>query len=823
MAEPAHTLERQQALVDFGDFVLDCDDLPIILEEASRLIAGALRAATVTIVKGEADTTGSVEVPILLPGRRPYGVLRVEPDAARPFDPADMQFLRLWAIALGPVIDRLNKARALERATTLNRLIVENAQDYALVFTDADGRIDGWLPGAQAVFGWTEAEAIGQPDAMLFTPEDRAAGVPQWEMGVARRDGRAPDTRWHCRKDGSRVFINGQTTALRHDDGSIAGFMKIGQDVTARKRVDAALQESELRLASILDQVPIGVGLFDTDGRFTLKNPQLQHLIGDRIPSCDPVEGQHWQAFDAQGDAVPEQNYPGASALRGERTTVPIDFRHVEGDSERWLRVTAVPMMAGDTVTGGVAVLQDVTQERSAQIALQILAARNREILESISDAFYAVDAQWRLTYINRKAEEIWGRSRRDLLGRNLWEAFPATFEPQAHDAHLRAAETRKVVRMETGSAIRGHWIDLTIYPAADGLSVYFRDISERKTAEDRLRESEERHRAILDSVLDYAIFTTDGEGRIETWPRGAEAVFGWSAAEAVGRHAAITFVPEDRDAGVPDAELAEARDTGFAANVRWHRRKDGRRVFIEGSTRPLRGDGAEPLGYLKVGQDVTQRRQWEGRQTVLVAELQHRTRNLIAVVRSMADKTMRRAADLGDFREKFRDRLEALARVQGLLSRLDEHDRVTFDELVRTELTALGVPDAGPERVVLDGPAGIRLRSGTVQTLAMALHELATNAAKYGALHQPEGQLVLSWRFEANGEGDRPWLHIDWREHGVVMPDPGTAPHGSGQGRELIERALPYQLKARTSYALEEDGVHCTISIAVSATVADG
>ncbi len=128
MAEPAHTLERQQALVDFGDFILDCDDLPTILEEASRLIAGALQAATATIVKGEAHTTGSVEVPILLPGRRPYGVLRVEPDAARPFGPADMQFLRLWAIALGPVIDRLDKARALERATTLNRLIVENAQ-----------------------------------------------------------------------------------------------------------------------------------------------------------------------------------------------------------------------------------------------------------------------------------------------------------------------------------------------------------------------------------------------------------------------------------------------------------------------------------------------------------------------------------------------------------------------------------------------------------------------------------------------------------------------------------------------------------------------
>jgi two-component sensor histidine kinase len=122
-------------------------------------------------------------------------------------------------------------------------------------------------------------------------------------------------------------------------------------------------------------------------------------------------------------------------------------------------------------------------------------------------------------------------------------------------------------------------------------------------------------------------------------------------------------------------------------------------------------------------------------------------------------------------------------------------------------------------DRVTLAGPSGIRLRSSTVQMLAMALHELATNAVKYGALGQPGARLTVTWSLEPHGPGGEPWLHIDWRESGVVMPTPDASPRGTGQGRELIEQALPYQLSAKTSYELGADGVHCTIAIPVSAS----
>jgi PAS domain S-box-containing protein len=237
--------------------------------------------------------------------------------------------------------------------------------------------------------------------------------------------------------------------------------------------------------------------------------------------------------------------------------------------------------------------------------------------------------------------------------------------------------------------------------------------------------------------------------------------------------------------------------------SVRWI---SARGRFFHDSGRAVRMVGAMV--------DVTERRESDERQRVLVAELQHRTRNLMAVVRSIADRTGEASTSFSEFREAFSDRLDALARVQGLLSRLEDTDRIAFDELIRTELAALG---ADRDRVALHGPPGIRLRSGTVQTLAMALHELATNAVKYGALGQPGARLAILWRLLEPAPDGRPKLLIDWRESGVRMPG---AP-GRGQGRDLIEKALPYQLKAQTRFVLGADGVHCTIALPVSTSPA--
>ena len=208
-----------------------------------------------------------------------------------------------------------------------------------------------------------------------------------------------------------------------------------------------------------------------------------------------------------------------------------------------------------------------------------------------------------------------------------------------------------------------------------------------------------------------------------------------------------------------------------------------------------------------------------QGRQDVLVGELQHRTRNLITVVRALSDRTILDAESLDDFQGRFARRLAALSRVQGLLSNLSAGERIDFAELLRSELAALGVADGAAKRVKLEGPADVPLRSATIQTFALALHELATNAVKYGALSAaaPQGHLAVRWRVEPGTSEDPPVLYVDWRERGVMMPRAGSAASGGGYGRELIERALPYQLGAETTYELGADGVHCTIRVPIS------
>ncbi len=250
---------------------------------------------------------------------------------------------------------------------------------------------------------------------------------------------------------------------------------------------------------------------------------------------------------------------------------------------------------------------------------------------------------------------------------------------------------------------------------------------------------------------------------------------------------------------------------------------RKGQRVVIEYRIR--RGDGAlrwmrntkfpllDPEGRVVriggIGHDCTEEKDQIARTQVLMAELQHRTRNLMAVIRAVADRTLSECDTLEEFGHAYGSRIEAIARVQSLLSSLDDGGKVAFDKLLHEELKAHG---AERGRVVLEGPTGVALRSTTLQTFALALHELATNAAKYGALGSETGKLKVCWLVHRWEDGT-PALKMTWNEESseaVARP----AERKGSYGRELIERALPYQLKARTSYALTSHGVECTVEV---------
>jgi two-component sensor histidine kinase len=206
---------------------------------------------------------------------------------------------------------------------------------------------------------------------------------------------------------------------------------------------------------------------------------------------------------------------------------------------------------------------------------------------------------------------------------------------------------------------------------------------------------------------------------------------------------------------------------------------------------------------------DVHELRGIQERQRVLLGELQHRTRNLIAVVQAIASQSMKSSSDLANFRDVFFSRLGALSRVQSLLAETDNYG-LELHDLVRTELDAL-IGSENREATV-EGP-GVMLPARIAQPLGLALHELATNALKHGALKQPAGKLAVTWRIEETEHAGK-CIVLDWQETGIEVARQGA--RTKGYGSELIEKALPYQLGTKTALQLDPDRVSCTIMIAL-------
>ncbi|MFT8246585.1 PAS domain S-box protein [Roseomonas sp. BN140053] len=401
MSDLERMVWRQRLLADFGDFTLHSQDLDEVLTEACRLVSealgtkhakvleienggrsillragvgwpsglvGSLRlemrdrsSETYSIKAGkpvvtqdtskedrfevpaflkDAGVVALVNVPIFLPGGQAYGLLQVDSREPRDFGSHDIEFLRTYASILGPVIDRLHQVHRRRTAEERFRLIVEAARDYAIFVTDAEGRITDWFPGAEAVFGWTATEAVGQSASILFTSEDRDNHVDADEFETARTEGVAPNVRWHPCKSGRRVFIEGSNRALRGDGGELRGFFKIGQDVTERRRVEEQLRESEQRQRALIEALPQLVWRAAPGGEWTWAGPQWTAFTG---LSTEASRGKGWldalhpddrqAACDAWAAAEPEGLFQSDYRIR-----------HAGSGQYFWFQTRAVPV-----------------------------------------------------------------------------------------------------------------------------------------------------------------------------------------------------------------------------------------------------------------------------------------------------------------------------------------------------------------------------------------------------------------------------------------------------------------------------------------------
>lgn len=266
---------------------------------------------------------------------------------------------------------------------------------------------------------------------------------------------------------------------------------------------------------------------------------------------------------------------------------------------------------------------------------------------------------------------------------------------------------------------------------------------------------------------------------------------------------------PEDRGAAVREWTQASALGE-FRLSLRI-RRVDGAYRWFQISALPIYRDDGGIAEWIGTATDIDDLRRLQAEQKVLVGELQHRTRNLLAVVHAIATQTVEGSESLVDFQDSFDERLSALGRVQGLLSQA-ERDPITIEKLIQLELHALAGPQA-QSRMRLHGPE-IPIKKSAAQTLALAIHELSTNALKYGALSGPTGKLAVSWKEHIVAGGRM--LRVIWEEAGVEGLG-AVVPERRGYGRILIEEALPQQLGAATELRYAEGGVRCIIDLPYS------
>jgi PAS domain S-box-containing protein len=390
------------------------------------------------------------------------------------------------------------------------------------------------------------------------------------------------------------------------------------------------------RIARLVVDSALDFAIFTTglDGKVTSWSPGAERLLG--WPEAEILGGDSCIIF------TPEDIEAGACEREARQASVEgraEDERwHVRRDGSRFW-ASGLMMRLDDEASGAqlglVKILQDRTRQHEANEQLLALHGRSAEILESIADAFYAVDADWRFTYVNRKAEEWWARDRAGLIGKVYWDEFPQAVGSEPYRAHLKVMEERQPFRLEALSPIIGRWLEIDIHPtAAGGLSVYFRDISERRAREARLRESEARLRLAVDAA-GMAIWEYDAAAeRLKLSPDLA-AFLGLRPEELEDIDAVRTrYYPGDGSRLRAEAEAAFARgDRHFEAEFRfWRTPEDLRWFMLRGEI--MTGASGEPERVLGAVVDITSRKSAEAAlqqlNETLEEQVSQRTRDLL-------------------------------------------------------------------------------------------------------------------------------------------------------------------------------------------------
>lgn len=443
-----------------------------------------------------------------------------------------------------------------------------------------------------------------------------------------------------------------------------------------------------------------------------------------------------------------------------------------------------------------------------------------RDFVDALPAAIYTVDAQGWITSYNEAAAALWGR--RPVLNAEqwcgAWRLYRSDGTPLPHDECPMAIALKEGHPLRAAEAIAerpdGTRVPFSAYPTPlrdsqghiIGAVNMLVDISERQRSD--------LSAAVLSAIVESshdAIISKDLNGVVVSWNAGAQSLFGYSTEEMVGKPIAL-LIPPDRQDEEP-AILQRIRNgerVDHFETVR--RRKDGSLVEISLTISPVRDRDGNIIGASKIARDISERRQAEQQQRLVVREMSHRIKNLFAIAGSIVSMSARAASTPAELAQSVRQRLDALTRAHELTrpGLIDDVEIVSGAQGLRDLIQAILLPyrAAGPEgasRLVLAGP-DIVVNGSAIASLALVFNEFATNAAKYGALSVLDGRVEVSW---AVHEGV---LAVDWREFGG--PTIVHRPQRQGFGSTLANRVVVGQLAGTLDYDWKPDGVAIHLAI---------
>jgi PAS domain S-box-containing protein len=320
-------------------------------------------------------------------------------------------------------------------------------------------------------------------------------------------------------------------------------------------------------------------------------------------------------------------------------------------------------------------------------------------------------------------------------------------------------------------------------------------DLIERTQIEQRFRWL-----ASIVESSDDAIIGKNIDGIITSWNNGAKHLFGYTADEVVDKPATILFPPDRHD---EECSILERIKRGEQIDhyETIHHRKDGGAVNVSLTISPVKNAEGKIIGASKIARDITPRKRAEAREKVLMSELDHRVKNVLARVAMIAMSSRNGSGSIDEFVRSFNGRIQSMAAAHVLLSQKGWQG-VGLESLVRNQLA----PYAAAANIAVCGTE-LMLAPVAIQAMGMVLHELVTNAAKYGALSVPTGRVTVSWDRKRNGHAAN--LMFLWREFRATAP---VAEIKSGYGTRLIRELVPHELGGTVDLSFAPEGVSCRI-----------